>query len=275
MNNNVLIRLNRPARGPRLGLLKDLCETYQGAEINNLVSPSETMIGDNYLWVGESAAEVIITSIASSQLARVTTVLDLPCGHGRVLRHLVALFPEAEFDVCDLDEEGAEFCRDQFGATIVPAHQDLSTVAFPRKYDLIWIGSLFTHLPEEATQRYLTHLAAQLSPTGIIVATFHGRWSGRMQTLIPYTDDARWNSVEHGFLRWGYGYSDYAPGLGHDFVPGSYGISAVRPDHLMQMVQRIPGVKVFHFQEKGWGENHDVLAFGKPCWSELPASWPA
>ncbi|MBB4857016.1 SAM-dependent methyltransferase [Novosphingobium chloroacetimidivorans] len=242
------------------------------ASIDGTISPGETMLGDNYLDVGASAVEAIITAIMASRLERIGRVLDIPCGHGRVLRHLVKLFPAAKFDVCDLDAEGVAFCADQFGAGIITAHLDLTETSFPAQYDLIWIGSLFTHLPEATTQRYLEHLAKQLTPTGIIVATFHGRWAERMQTLMPYTDAERWSAVERGFNRWGYGYVDYAPGRGHDFVAGSYGISAVRPDHLMQMVQKIPGVRVFHFAEKGWSNNHDVLAFGKPCWTDAPGA---
>lgn len=256
----------------RLSKMQNLAARYRSAKISEVMSPTETMTGDNYAWVGQSAVEAIVSSVAASLLTEVRSVLDLPCGHGRVLRHLVGLFPDADFDVCDLDDAGTDFCRDQFGAGVVPAELDLCAVSFPRKYDLIWIGSLFTHLPEDATQRYLAHLVKQLTPCGIIVATFHGRWSERMQKLMPYTDDARWSAVQRDFDRWGYGYADYAPGLGHDFVPGTYGISAVRPDHLMQMVQRIPGVRIFHFQEQGWGDNHDVLAFGKPCWTNDPGA---
>jgi SAM-dependent methyltransferase len=270
MNQHTRIENASLQRTPRLPILANMWQTYHNSDICTVISPSETMIGNNYISVGESAAEAIAISVAASQSESIEHVLDLPCGHGRVLRHLIGLFSNAQFDVCDLDEEGARFCQDQFGAHIVPANVDLSSVVFPRKYDLIWIGSLFTHLSERITRRYLSYLARQLSPTGIIVATFHGRWSERMQTLIPYTDELRWGVVKQGFDRWGYGYTDYAPGLGHDFVPGSYGISAVRPDHLMEIVERIPGVRIFHFQEKGWGNNHDVLAFGKPCWTDLP-----
>lgn len=272
---NQMTRITSRTATRRIGLTHRMLTDYMAGEVSDVMSPGETMLGDNYLWVGESAAEVIMSSVACSELTEVKTVLDLPCGHGRVLRHLVKLFPRAAFDVCDLDLDGARFCSREFGATIVPAKLDLTAVEFPTRYDLIWVGSLFTHLPEATVQRYLEHLAEQLTPTGIIVATFHGRWSERMQTLIPYTDDERWSAVQRGFDRWGYGYADYAPGLGHDFVPGTYGISAVRPDYLIQMVQRVPGVRVFHYQEKAWGENHDVLAFGRPCWSAMPASWPA
>ena len=45
--------------------------------------------------VGASAAEAIIAALAAGRLAEVKRVLDLPCGHGRVLRHLVNMFPDA------------------------------------------------------------------------------------------------------------------------------------------------------------------------------------
>ena len=274
MEKSPKTNVSAPITLPRLTLLRKMIDQYDPRSVSTVMSPSETMTGDNYMWVGQSAVEAIVTSVASSLLTSVNTVLDLPSGHGRVLRHLVKLFPGAQFDVCDLDGEGTAFCASQFSAGIVPAEVELTKTVFPRLYDLIWIGSLFTHLPQETTMRWLSFLSRQLTPKGIIVATFHGRWSMRMQELIPYTDAERWAEVVRGYHAGGYGYVDYAPGLGHDFVPGSYGVSAVRPFRLMQMIEHITGTRIVHYQEKGWGENQDLLAFGQPDWSELPESWP-
>ncbi len=266
-------QLTRKRQSERLLFLQRLLDNYDPDKVSRTMSPNETMGGDNYLWVGESAVEVIINSLAASLLTDVRTVLDLPCGHGRVLRHLVQLFPGAQFDACDLDGDGSTFCQRVFGSGVVEARAELTETVFPRKYDLIWIGSLFTHVDEDRTARWLTFLSEQLTDKGAIVATLHGRWAMRMQTLIPYTDAERWSEVERGFAD-GYGFVDYAPGLGHDFVPGSYGVSAVRPFRMMEIFETIPGVRLFHYQEKGWGENQDVIAFGKPVWSRRPESWP-
>src|SRR5262249_50279375 len=102
----------------------------------------------------------------------------------------------------------------------------------------------------------------------------HGRWSTKMQTLIPYTDEDRWSTVLEGYTNQGYGYVDYAPGLGHDFVPGSYGVSAARPSILVNMMEQIPGIRLFHYQEKGRSGKWDVIAIGKHNWADLPLSWP-
>lgn len=254
-------------------MLRRLLADYDPASVSTRLSPSETMIGPNYMWVGESAVEAIVMAVGASHLTSVDTVLDLPSGHGRVLRHLVKLFPKAQFDVCDLDTEGVNFCAAEFGATIVPAQSDLTKTIFPRRYDLIWIGSLFTHLPQDMTMQWLSFLSHHLTESGIIVASFHGRWSMRMQELMPYTDDGRWTEVCRGYGNGGYGFVDYEPGLGHDFVPGTYGVSAVRPFRLIQMIEHVIGTRIFHFQERGWGDNHDVLAFGKPPVLAIPDSW--
>jgi cyclopropane fatty-acyl-phospholipid synthase-like methyltransferase len=84
--------------------------------VDTVISPKETMGRDNYLWVGASAAEAIIAALAVSRLAEVRRILDLPCGHGRVLRHLVKIFPDAVVDACDLDRDGVDFCAVRFGA---------------------------------------------------------------------------------------------------------------------------------------------------------------
>ena len=73
-------------------------------------------------------------------------ILDFPCGHGRVLRYLRAEFPQAEITACDLLRDGVDFCAANFGAIPVYSDPDPSRIGLPRDaFDLIWVGSLFTH----------------------------------------------------------------------------------------------------------------------------------
>jgi SAM-dependent methyltransferase len=254
------------------GLLRRILRDYDPADVDDSMSPNDTMIGHNYMWVGASAAESIIAAVAASRLTRVEAVLDLPCGHGRVLRHLARMFPEAALDACDLDKDGVAFCAQTFGARPILSQEDLTQVRFDRKYDLIWIGSLFTHTSQSVTERWLTYLSEQLSDTGIIVATFHGRFTPIVHCLTPYIDEERWRIVMDGYRRTGYGYADYAEGVSHAFIEGSYGLSVTRPSTLLELVGRIPGVRIHHYQERGWGNNQDVIAFGPPHWDD--STWP-
>lgn len=253
----------------RLELLASMLRNYEESDVDPTISPGETMGGINYMHVGATAADIVRTSVLASRLTKVKTVLDLPSGHGRVLRHLVKMFPQAEFDVCDLDIPGMDFCVKQFGARAIPSNPDLTKTVFDREYDLIWIGSLFTHLPELRTREWLAFLAKHLSPTGVIVATFHGRWALRMQQIIPYLDARRWETVLEGYFKNAYGYVDYVEGFVPGCIEGSYGISAAKPRKLVEIIEDIPGVRIFLYQEKGWGDNHDVIAFGRPTWDQV------
>src|ERR1700733_11119618 len=116
-----------------------MLSSYKPSEVDRRISPGETMGGDNYFSIGESAVDVVVKACMASQLTEVNRVLDMPCGHGRVLRHLVRLFPP---------------------------------------------------LPYEISRKWLAFLAGLLREKGIVVATFHGRWS--TQRPYRYTDDHRW-----------------------------------------------------------------------------------
>jgi hypothetical protein len=113
-----------------VALLRKMIADYDPSKVDVQISASETMTGPNYLWVGAVAIEIIISSIGASRLTEVKNVLDLPWGHGRVLRHLVKLFPSAQVDACDLDRGGLEFCAERFGARPIHSREDLTSVGF-------------------------------------------------------------------------------------------------------------------------------------------------
>jgi hypothetical protein len=70
-----------------------------------------------------------------------------------------------------------------------------------------------------------------------------------------------------GFDGKGYGYADYSLGAVHSFITTSYGLSLAKPHALLEILEQIPDIRIFMYQERGWGGNHDVLAYGKPSWN--------
>ncbi len=75
-----------------------------------------------------------------------------------------------------------------------------------------------------------------------------------------------------GYERSGYGYHDYGEGQKHEYILGSYGLSVARPSAIMRLLEDVPGIRILCYQEKGWGNNHDVVTIGRPDWDE--SWWP-
>src|SRR5436309_14349941 len=101
-----------------------------------------------YFEYGETAVRLIRLAMDATGTGQVPThnVLDFPSGHGRVLRTLKAAFPRARLTACDIDHDAVDFCAETFGAEPIYSDEDPRAIELPGQYDLIWCGSLFTHL---------------------------------------------------------------------------------------------------------------------------------
>lgn len=247
-----------------LPLIYRALQHYQDGEVSKEISDNETMINEWYFEVGQSAVECVFGALATSYTHKIERILDLPCGHGRVLRHLMKAFPDAKFDACDLDTDGLDYCAKTFGAKPILSKPDLTQVDFGAQYDLIWVGSLFTHVPEEETTKWLNHLAKFLTSRGVVVATFHGRFVLENYKNFPYIGQKSWDAIVRGYEERGYGYADYTREENHEYIESGYGISLSRPETIMKIVSEIPGVRLYSYTERAWADHQDVLVYGRP-----------
>jgi SAM-dependent methyltransferase len=248
-------------------------DTYRSADVNPTISPDETMWSEHYFEIGWSAVDVILRGLCAARISQVQRVLDLPCGHGRVLRHLRAMFRDAHIDACDLDESGVEFCRDTLGVNGIVSVPDLTKAPIPGNYDLIWVGSLFTHISRDLAKRWMDHLATLLSPTGIVVATVHGRWCEHAHKRAQYISADKWAKVVNAYRASGYGYASYSEAENHDFIQSEadYGVSLVRPSVTIGDIEAIPGVRLYAYMERAWADHQDAVVFRRPAF-DMP--WP-
>ena len=146
------------------------------ASLNRVIHPHDQMVDRSYVQayfdIGESAIQGIKTCIGD-RIPR--TILDLPCGHGRVLRHLRHTYPDADITVCDINVEAMTFCAETFGAEPVYTSRDPSEIQ-AGTYDLIWCGSLFTHFDAPAWKPWLDFFDNHLERDGALIFTTHGRF---------------------------------------------------------------------------------------------------
>ncbi len=211
---------------------------------------------DHYFSVGRSALEAIRLAMLATGKTTFTNILDLPSGHGRVLRVLKAAFPQAKLTACDLNRAGVDFCVKEFGAAGNYSDPDPDKISLAGGYDLIWSGSLLTHLDANGCRAFLQLFTRLLSNGGIFVVTTHGRHVVNRLRAGSHTyklDPASLPRIVASYDATGFGYADYPK-------QGGYGVSASSPEWLMREVAKLPNMQIVNFSERFWDRHQDVLA---------------
>ncbi|HKP73038.1 MAG TPA: class I SAM-dependent methyltransferase [Pyrinomonadaceae bacterium] len=229
-------------------------------QVESRISPRDVMYdgdGAHYFKVGLSAMRCIDEAARRANLTAVRNILDLPCGHGRVLRFLVRRFTEARVTACELDRDGVDFCARVFGASPFYSSTDLDALSFPVRFDLVWCGSLITHLDAEQTRSLLRLFQRHLAPGGLMVFSAHGDFVARR---MPGDDFDYMLTVEQvraitaSYAATGFGYADYS------HLPG-YGVSLTSPAWMRAQVAEVGGLTEVYFGERAWDDHHDVYGY--------------
>ena len=227
------------------------------------ISPQDEMWPNNesedeYFDVGRSGLDCILLALkaANKPVTEIERILDLPCGHGRVLRHLRAEFPEAEMTACDLLEDGVDFCAQTFDAKPVYSHEDPAQAPVQRGYyDLVWVGSLLTHLDKHRWPGFLKLFQDCLRPGGVMVFSTAGREVYRNYALglcdVPYHKNVAFLG---SYERTGFAY------VGYHTNPESYGTTLSSPEFVLQELMKLPGLRVVSISERAWANRQDVFA---------------
>ena len=231
-------------------------------QVETRISPNDGMYvgnGNHYYRVGLSAIACIERALNAAKINTVRNVLDLPCGHGRVLRFLVHRFPEAKFVACELDHDGVEFCAEFLGADAAYSEPDLSRLALGREFDLIWCGSLVTHLNDKKILELLKAFSRLLAVGGLVIFTAPG--DEVLERMTSRRFDYGINrkeipSVADSYRETGFGYTDYP-------YMADYGISLTSPEWIREQVEKVGHLREVYYQPHGWDNHQDVYGFVK------------
>jgi hypothetical protein len=79
----------------------------------------------------------------------------------------------------DLQTDAIDFVRDAFGVQALASDADPARFEPGRRFDFIWVASLFSHLPEPLFRAWLVRLVSLLTPRGILC------FSVRDASLLP------------------------------------------------------------------------------------------
>ena len=123
--------LRRPLGVARRSVQARRAAARHGPGVSARLSRRETMLStsvDEYFDIGAEAAAFLETCLVETGRHAPSSVLDFPCGHGRVLRMIAARWPQAVLTAGDTDVDGVDFCAAEFGAGRVYSRDDLDRV---------------------------------------------------------------------------------------------------------------------------------------------------
>jgi SAM-dependent methyltransferase len=251
-------------------------QTYLATPIPKDIADCDDMIWrgaegamEQYMAAGRSAVNVVLGAMLATGRREFATTLDLPCGGGRVARHLRAFLPETALFVGELDEDKRRFVEQLCHAQRFDAPLDFRGTS-ERTFDLMWVGSLLTHFNVDLFTRAVAWFMRALAPDGILILTTHGRCQDYVHRAIHHhVDAAAWDQVCLSRDRTGFGFTAY------DEHRPAYGLSLTAPSWVLRLVEGEPAMRIVSFGEAMWGGHQDVLVVQKrPAYAtwELPAS---
>jgi SAM-dependent methyltransferase len=212
----------------------------------------------HYARVGREALDLVVEALRSAgrSPADVRACLDLPSGYGRVTRTLVSAFPASRITVADVDGEAVRFCRHEFAVDGFVIGTDARALRLPQQYDVIFVGSLLTHLDEEQCLELLRNLHAGLSPGGVLVVTTHGE--SCLDHLYAYGEDIASAEAAYrdGMARHGMHFAPYEGAI-------DWGITLHTHAWVENAVRSVSGdtLTPLGFRPRGWDHHQDVFSF--------------
>ena len=129
-----------------------------------------------YFRAGLSIYDLVayVADWAFGGLQNVHSFLDFASGYGRFTRVLAAQYPPEQIWASDILPETVGFQQREFGVNAFLSTTSPEQTQPGLLFDFIYVGSLFTHLPESTFRRWLQKLYSLLTPNGVLVFTTHG-----------------------------------------------------------------------------------------------------
>ena len=142
-------------------------------------TPSDYPTGTERAAYFRSGREALLSlESCLAQLSRpwssLNSVLEFACGFGRFTRHLVGVLDRDRIQSSDIMPEAVEFVAETFGVRSLQSTTQPADFQPDEQFDLIWVASLFSHLPRPRFEAWLERLGELLSDEGLLVFSTHG-----------------------------------------------------------------------------------------------------
>ena len=126
---------------------------------------------------------MLLLEAVDKPLLNTPRVLEFASGHGRFTRHLAKALGPQRVVVSDVVPGAVEFSRRTFGVEGFLSAGVPEDVRWPGQYDLVFVLSLFSHLPRATWARWLQALYGAVAPGGLLVFSTHGLKAARFDNV--------------------------------------------------------------------------------------------
>ncbi len=190
-----------------------------------------------------------ILDLYSLTLGRCNGFLEFASGHGRFTRHLCKKLPPGQLVVSDVVPGSVDFLQNTMGVQGFYSATNPAELKIPGQYQIIFVLSLFSHLPAQAWGTWFQVLYQALAPDGVLIFSTHGAKCARMESID-------WGADEYRF----YPYSESTALDGQ-----LYGCAYASVDYVLRAVTAAlgPQATVRTLENHFWG-NQDAIMVQRP-----------
>lgn len=176
---------------------------------------------------------------------RLGSMLDFASGYGRLTRILLQKLRPEQIFVADIYRDAIDWQRAAFGVAGIYSAPDPAALTYAGRHDLVFVGSMFSHLPAELFHAWLARLYALLAPGGVLAFSVHD------ESFLPDGE-----AMDPSGIRY-FRFSE-SGSLDADI----YGMSYVSEAFVGEAIARLPGAPSWRRHPKGAYENQDLYVVG-------------
>ncbi len=210
------------------------------------LNPIRDYLADGWRTMSEL---VLLLEEVNHPLLRTQSVLEFASGHGRFTRHLVKALGAQRVVASDVVADSVEFARQAFGVEGFVSAAVPEDVQWQRQHDLVFVLSLFSHLPASTWSRWLRRIYDMVAPGGVLVFTTHGDEAVRKQNV---TLD------ENGYF--------FTPSSESNAIDGQeYGTTFTSEAFVRaRIAEHLPGARLLKLAPRQFWHHQDAYVVEKP-----------
>lgn len=100
-------------------------------------------------------------------------ILDFASGYGRVTRFLAGYYKPGQVYTSDIKPAAVDYQVERMGVKGFYSDYDPFSLKVNEKFEVIFVGSLFSHLNRDLYKNWLIQLLAMVEPRGLIIFSVH------------------------------------------------------------------------------------------------------